>query len=374
MKKFGESKELLHLQGLRSISKLMSTKVNLVHFSAGPGGMEILLPEIVESFPKISFKAFVIRPVPEERSVYENTNVEISYGHKQNLIAVFRLFFYVLKNRKEIFHVFNIGPLFLLAMKMGGAKKIIYSIHGTIYWKNPFKKRILHFLWQLALSDEYRFTANSEYSKSVFLKKVSPRQKIQVIYNSIDGNRFSPQVRLRDSDHILIVYTGRLNEGKNLAKWIDIAFDIHSKLPETRFEIYGQGPLETMLRNKIRGINAENYISLMGFHKDIENIYRRADLLLFLSEYESFGNVVVECILCGTPVLVSPLPAMKEIFKEFPQFVIGEEKDWNKQVYEGLLDLSELKKLSLTARSNFLKRFDFESNLNLLANIYDEFE
>lgn len=352
----------------------MSTKVNLVHFSAGPGGMEILLPEIVERFPKICFKAFVIRPVKEVRSVYENTNVEISYGHKQNLIAVFRLFFYVLKNRKEIFHVFNIGPLFLLVMKMGGAKKIIYSVHGTIYWKNPFKKKLLHFLWQLALSGRYKFTANSEYSKSVFLKKINPRQEIQVIYNSIDGKRFSPQTGLRDSDHILIVYTGRLNEGKNLAKWIDIAFDIHSKIPEARFEIYGQGPLETMLRNKIREINAEKYISLMGFHKDIENIYRKADLLLFLSEYESFGNVVVECILCGTPVLVSPLPAMKEIFKEFPQFVIGEEKDWNKQVYEGLLDLSELKKLSLKARANFLQRFDYDNNLNLLAKIYDEFE
>jgi glycosyltransferase involved in cell wall biosynthesis len=259
-------------------------------------------------------------------------------------------------------------------MKLGGAKKLIYSIHGTIYWKSPFKKKVLHFLWQLALSDRYKFTANSEYSKSVFLNKINPGQKIQVIYNSIDGKRFSPPAEPKIKDYILIVYTGRLNEGKNLFKWIDIAVDIHSKMPETRFEIYGQGPLEPMLRNKISGMNAEKYIYLKGFHREIENVYRKADLLLFLSEYESFGNVVVECILCGTPVLVSPLPAMKEIFQEFPQFVIDEEKDWNKQVYDGLLELAELKNLSLKARKNFLKRFDYENNLNLLAKIYDEFE
>jgi len=358
----------------KNIFRLVATKVHFVHSSAGPGGMEILLPEIVKRFPEINFNAFVIRPNLKGRNVYENTNVEITYGHKRNLIVVFKLFIYVLKNRNEVFHVFNIGPLFLLMMKMSGAKKLIYSIHGTVYWKSPFKKKILHFLWQLSLSDRFKFTANSEFSKTVFLNKINPVQDIQVIFNTIDGKRFSPAAETKISDDILVVYTGRLNEGKNLSKWIDIAFDIHSKIPRTRFEIYGQGPLETMLRNKISEMNAEKYIFLMGFHKDIENIYRKADLLLFLSEYESFGNVVVECILCGTPALVSPLPAMKEIFQEFPEFVLGEEKDWNKQVYESLLDLSELKKLSLKARANFLQRFDYDNNLNLLAKIYDEFE
>jgi len=352
----------------------MSKRVHFVHSSAGPGGMEILLPEIVNRFPEINFKAFVIRPNLKGRNVYENTNVEITYGHKRNLIVVFKLFIYVLKNRNEVFHVFNIGPLFLLIMKMSGAKKIIYSIHGTVYWKSPFKKKVLYFLWQLALSDRYKFTANSEFSKTVFLNKINPAQDIQVIYNSIDGQRFSPAAETKINDHILVVYTGRLNEGKNLSRWIDIAFDIHSKIPRSRFEIYGQGPLEPVLRKKISGMNAENYISLMGFHKDIVSIYRKADLLLFLSEYESFGNVVVESILCGTPVLVSPLPAMKEIFSEFPQFVIGEEKEWNNQVYNGVLGLPELKKLSLKARANFLERFDYENSMKLLAKIYNEFE
>jgi glycosyltransferase involved in cell wall biosynthesis len=352
----------------------MLNRIHFVHLSAGPGGIEVLLPVQAEKLPNIVFKAFVIREKPQGTNVYDNSGIEVRYGHRQNLAAVFKLFFYVVKNRKEIFHVFNIGPLFLLIMKIGGARKIIYSIHGTIYWKSPFKKKVLLFLWKLALSDKFKFTANSAYSKSVFLNKINSKQIIQVIYNPIDGKRFTPVAEPEISDEILVIYSGRLSIGKNLSLWVDIAVNVHLKMPNTRFEIYGQGPLDSILRSQIRALNAEGYIFLMGFHKDIDNIYRKSDLLLFLSEYESFGNVVVECIYCGTPVLVSPLPVMKEIFYEFPQFVLGEKNSWEDQVYNRLLHLDELKKNALEARANLLNRFDLEHNLNNLANIYNEFE
>lgn len=352
----------------------MLNRIHFVHLSAGPGGIEVLLPVQAEKLPNYEFKAFVIRAKPEGTNVYDNSGIEVRYGHKQNLVAVFKLYFYVVKNQKEIFHVFNIGPLFLLIMKMGGARKIIYSIHGTIYWKSTFKKRLLIFLWKMALSDKFTFTANSEYSKSVFLNKVNSKQHIQVIYNPIDGKRFAPVENPKISEEILVIYSGRLSNGKNLSLWVEIAVNVHLKIPNTRFEIYGQGPLEYTLRSKIKELNAEGYIFLMGFHKDIDTVYRKSDLLLFLSEYESFGNVVIECIYCGTPVLVSPLPVMKEIFYEFPQFVLDEKDNWDDQVYNRLLHLDELKKNALKARPNFLNRFDFDQNLNKLANIYNEFE
>jgi glycosyltransferase involved in cell wall biosynthesis len=352
----------------------MLNRIHFVHLSAGPGGIEVLLPVQVEKMPDFNFKAFVIRGKEDGTNVYDNTGIEVKYGHQRNLQAAFRLFNYVLRNRNEIFHVFNIGPFFLLIMKLAGAQKIIYSIHGTIYWKSPYKKKVLLFLWKLALSAKYKFTANSEYSKSVFSEKIDAKQPIQILYNPIDGKRFTPKDDKKTSDEILVVYTGRLSPGKNLLLWIDIAAEIHSKIPRTRFEIYGKGQLESKLRSKISELNAEGYIHLMGFQKGIENIYRKADLLLFLSEYESFGNVVVECIYCGTPVLASPLPVMKEIFSEFPGFVLGEQNCWVDQVYNGLVHLNELKKLSLKARTNFLVRFDQQENLNKLAKIYTSFE
>lgn len=43
----------------------------------------------------------------------------------------------------------------------------------------------------------------------------------------------------------------------------------------------------------------------IGFHSDIENCYAAADATILASEYEAFGLVAVESILCGTPALLS---------------------------------------------------------------------
>jgi glycosyltransferase involved in cell wall biosynthesis len=42
-------------------------------------------------------------------------------------------------------------------------------------------------------------------------------------------------------------------------------------------------------------------------------VYRRADLLLQTSEREGFGLPVVESLACGTPVLASDLPVLREV-------------------------------------------------------------
>jgi glycosyltransferase involved in cell wall biosynthesis len=353
----------------------MSENIHLVHFSSGPGGIEVLFPVIIKNMPDRSFSAFVIRAGHIANSVYENVPVSIKYGSNRNIPAYFKILFYTIKNRGAIFHVFNIGPVFLLLMRLGGAKKIIYSIHGTIYWKNKFQKRIYRFLWKMALSGKKSLIANSEHSRSEFLRKIDPRVNIRVLYNPIDLNRFRPcGACMQKEEEILIIYSGRLEKGKNLQKWIEIASYVHADMSNTRFEIYGEGSLKTILQQQITALNADDFIKLKGFQKDIENAYRKADTFLFLSEYESFGNVVVESIMCGTPVITSPIPVMKEIFRDYPQFVLSEREDFKEQVLFKLHHLRELKKLATCARESFLKRFSVEQHIKSLKHIYSECE
>jgi glycosyltransferase involved in cell wall biosynthesis len=173
------------------------------------------------------------------------------------------------------------------------------------------------------------------------------------LYNPIDLNRFSPGNTPAGRKEILVIYSGRLEKGKNLAKWIETAAYLHDKMPNTRFELYGEGSLKSLLQQQITDLNAGDYIQMKGFRKDIEDTYRKADAFLFLSEYESFGNAVIESILCGTPVITSPLPVMKEIFHGYPQFVITEGRDLKEQVLFKLHQLGELKKTATCVRESF---------------------
>lgn len=347
--------------------------IHFVHLSAGPGGIEVLLPKIAEYMGDREFKAFTLRPEPAS-NVYDQSGLKVCYGSNNNLAAALKIFSYIRKNRNNVFHVFNIGPFFLLTMRLAGVKNLVYSIHGTVYWKALWKKKILKFLWKLALADRFIFTANSAFSRQAFLNRISTKPDIRVLYNPIDGKRFALSNQKKSSEEIKVIYTGRLHTGKNLFKWIDIAVSLHAKIPVTRFEIFGQGNLKEELQQKINEQNASGFIHLMGFRTNIEDVYREADLLLFLSEYESFGNVVVESILCGTPVLCSPIPAMEEIFSEYPMFIIEDEQNWEEQIYNRILALPELRTKALEARTRFLEKFSMEQHTRTLREIYNGFK
>lgn len=348
--------------------------VHIIHFYSSPGGIELLSSRLLPSFSGYDFRVFVIRPPAKERqNVYEGAGVPVQYGSSNNLSALCKLFRYARRHREEVFHLFNPGPFYLLAVRLAGAGNIVYGIHGTRYWKSRWQRALHRPLWKLALRKNVKITSNSGYSRSVFLKEVCDDAEVTVLYNPVSNSRFVPSAERRESGPFKIIYTGRLDRGKNLEKWIDIAADLREKLDGSLFEIYGSGPMERLLTAKIRSLGAESYISLKGYRSDIENVFRDADLLLFLSEYESFGNVVVESILCGTPVIASDIPSMREIFHDYPIFLVASGGDISGQVASRLIDYGNLAHAARIAGDDFRERFSESNYIRQLNRIYSSF-
>lgn len=348
--------------------------VHFVHFYSTPGGIEVLTSRIVKLMTSASFRIFLIRPgKPGAEDVYEGTGVEKTTGSSGNLKAFFLLWSYALRHRKDIFHLFNTGPFFLLAVRLAGARRVVYGIHGTRYWNNAFQRLIRKMTWKLALLPGITVTSNSAYSRNVFHDRISSRQQITLLYNPVGSPGITSKSPAKDGDLIRIIFVGRLSPGKNLEGWIEVACEVHSLAGNTVFEIYGSGPLRESLQKKIEMHNASGFISLKGFRKDLGEVYSQADLLLFLSEYESFGNVVVESILHGTPVLVSDIPSMREIFSDFPEFILNSESRTGKQVAAKLVSIGNLKKLAGKAEAIFRERYSAGTHIQVLDKIYSSF-
>jgi len=349
-------------------------RIHLVHFTSQPGGIEILLSRNLSSFPLTDFSIFILRPpIPDGVNVYKDKHVNLTYGSLNNIQAFFYLWKYGYKFRKELFHVFNLGPFFLLALRLAGVRNLIYSIRGTKYWGNSGQKLFKKILWNLGTAKTYNYIANSEYSKSVFLDKINFKASISVLYNPIACNIFYT-IPIRNKKEVLkIVYSGRLNKGKGLEKWIDIACRLHNVYENSIYEIYGIGPLMQELKDKIISIGAFKFIVLKGFMEKPAEIYQNADVLLFLSEYESFGNVVVESILCGTPVIASSIPSMKEIFQNYPEFLVDLDENLENNIIEKIRNIDELKIKAREAAIEFRSRFSMEQHIEKLEEIYNSF-
>jgi glycosyltransferase involved in cell wall biosynthesis len=50
-------------------------------------------------------------------------------------------------------------------------------------------------------------------------------------------------------------------------------------------------------------------VIIAGFHPDPTPFYKTADLFVLSSDYEGFGNVIVEALACGTPVVSTDCPS-----------------------------------------------------------------
>jgi glycosyltransferase involved in cell wall biosynthesis len=345
-------------------------------WSDKPGGAEIFLPALSERMKDYSFSVFCLRENKDyESSVLSHTPVKVEYASNKNIGLYLELFSFIKKKGNVIVQGFNPGPFVLFTLSLTTNKRILYSIHGSIYWKSFVQKIIRKIFWKFSIRRRMTFTANSEYSRKVFLEKVSGKPDIKVLYNPFDTKRFYKKENITTSySPVRIFYTGRLAEGKNLLRWIEIASKLLNVLPELEFNIYGDGELKGRMLDLINQKNLSRKIFLHGFRSDIENVYRENDLLLFLSEFESFGNVVVESILCGTPVIASRIPSMEEIFKDYPEFLVNLDEELPDSILKKLEQYSMLKESASKASKEFAERFSFEKHIKELEKIYKSFD
>ncbi|MGH9679308.1 MAG: glycosyltransferase, partial [Candidatus Acidiferrales bacterium] len=80
-----------------------------------------------------------------------------------------------------------------------------------------------------------------------------------------------------------------------------------SRVPGARLVFAGEGPLREELKEEARSLGLNGQVRFTGFANQTElpELYRAADLLVLPSEYEPFGLVVNEAMVCGCPVAVS---------------------------------------------------------------------
>ena len=353
---------------------MLSRKITYIIWRSNPGGIEVLIPSLIEHFGITQCSVFILRNINDtEQDVFNGLPIKKYYGSKNNLIMLIKLYLYIIKNKDNIYHLFNAGPLVLLAAKLAFAKNIIYHIHGTVYWGNKFEKIYLKLIWELALLKKNIFLANSDWSKQRFKDQVSNIQSIKVIYNPINSKRFNFKLKYNIYIPKNIMYAGRLVEGKNLFKWIDMAYFLLKKDKNLIFNIYGDGPLKKDLINYIQQKGLEQKVIIKGFIKNIESAYYENDLFIFLSEYESFGNVIVESILCGTPAVANNIPPMQEIFGDNPDFMIDINNNFKDSILKIIMNYPTLLERTKILTKEFRTKFSYSNHFRELNNIYEQF-
>lgn len=79
--------------------------------------------------------------------------------------------------------------------------------------------------------------------------------------------------------------------------------------PDARLMFVGDGSERDALLALASKLGISDRVILAGFHSDPTPFYQTADLFALPSKYEGFGNVIVEAMACGTPVVSTDCPS-----------------------------------------------------------------
>ncbi|HHN65919.1 MAG TPA: glycosyltransferase family 1 protein [Nitrospirae bacterium] len=200
---------------------------------------------------------------------------------------------------------------------------------------------------------------------------------IDVIYNAVDLERFHPEKKklyrneIRQTyniprERIVILFVGSGFERKGLAYLIKAVESIKEPLT---LMVAGKGRSE-----KLKKLIKKQQVIFCGPQKNIERFYASADIFAFPTIYEPFGNVHLEALASGLPVITTRLSGASEIIENGKQgFVIDEPEDIDtlRNAIELLLDKDLRADMSVRARV-LAERFNFQRHIGEMFDLYSK--
>ena len=149
-----------------------------------------------------------------------------------------------------------------------------------------------------------------------------PFDKISVIPNGINLNNFNGVERDYDfrrrfamDNEKIILYVGRLVYEKGVQHLISAMPKILDHYHDSKLVIAGKGGMLDELQAQVNSMGLSNKVYFTGYlnQKEVQKMYKCADVAVFPSTYEPFGIVALEAMLAGVPTVVSDIGGLNEI-------------------------------------------------------------
>lgn len=208
----------------------------------------------------------------------------------------------------------------------------IITIHDLISLKFPRQHLPQYLFFKYLLPDFLKrcaavFTVSEATRKDIFETYQYPLNKIHVVPNSVDVDRFRPG-NVETLDPYLLMVGARYPH-KNVEEVISF-----HELWKDRYRLVVtscSGSHRKHLTRQIERLGLESKVTFTDYldENDLIDLYRGCSALVYPSKWEGFGIPPLEALACGRPVIVSDIPAHREVLSESGIFVeLGQETSW----------------------------------------------
>lgn len=228
----------------------------------------------------------------------------------------------VKREELDILHVHYAIPhavCAILAKQMSGNKvKIVTTLHGTditVLGHDPSLSNLIKF--GIEQSDVVTAVSNSLVEQTHEL--IAPDKDIKTIYNFIDERDYhkTDSGYLRDEYGIknnekIIIHVSNFRSVKRVKDVIQSFYLTQKQLP-AKLLLVGDGPEVTTVLKLAEDLGIGDKVLFLGKQDNLAELYSISDLILLLSEKESFGLVLLEAMACGVPCIGTNVGGIPEV-------------------------------------------------------------
>ena len=179
-------------------------------------------------------------------------------------------------------------------------------------WKRPIKR----FAWPLLFRLADQVIVPSSGTRDLMLSLGLPEERVTLTPYVVENDWWMAQsanvnrTAIRESwgasaDDMIVLFCAKLQPWKHPLDLLR-AFAT-AELPRALLIFAGEGPLRSTLESEAAALGLAKRVRFLGFANQMQlpSIYTAADVLVLPSEYDAFGVVINEAMLCGCPVIAS---------------------------------------------------------------------
>jgi len=213
------------------------------------------------------------------------------------------------EHRPDVAQIYFLDSAYLgvPVAKWAGVRKVVRVRNNLGYWQTRKHRTLSRFLRPMV---DVNLT-NSESGRTALqtLDRLAP-ERVQVIENGVDLERFPVPVRTRNSvEPVRIGAVANLRAVKNIDGLVRAAKMVIDRHPKSTFEVAGEGEQRPELERLIRDIGLVDRFILKGAVADVPGFLNGIDIAVLPSHSEGMSNAVLEYMAAGKPVVATEVGA-----------------------------------------------------------------
>jgi len=355
------------------------------------GGAERQVLELAKGLDKSRWKVLILTNSINSRLLAEVSNlsdVKIILIDKSNkLVYPLRLLRTLYREKPHIVCAYLLSAQIysLLVRAFLPKTRFIFSIRDARDYSEFFGFKGIYYRWitekSAFLIDFYIFNSFAGREK----RKCLPDEKVKVIPNGIDTNRFSPNpssvATLRREagvgENCLVVgIVSNFSMYKGYDTFIKAAKNVATQMPGVHFIAIGNHdtPLGAQMRGLVNELGLNEVFHFFGSRNDVPQLLPGMDILCSSSVTEGFSNSICEGMSCGVPCIVTDVGDSAVIVGDAGIVVPPSAPDTLAASIIKLLQMptKERRRLGESARTRIVELFGIPRMVTATEKVYEQ--